>query len=124
MSSLTSRLAIPPSSYYYARRAAAAPDRWAEARAALAEEFEAVGGSRGYRYLRMRLAARGIACGERTVRRLMREEGLEVPRLRRPRRWSSYAGVNLNLNLPRFHLHFLTPRRRRLSGSSPRTPRG
>lgn len=28
------------------------------------------------------------------------------------------------LNLPRFHLHFLTPRRRRLSGSSPRTPRG
>lgn len=92
LSSLTSRLAIPPSSYYYARRAAAAPDRWAEARAALAEEFEAVGGSRGYRYLRMRLAARGIACGERTVRRLMREEGLEVPRLRRPRRWSSYAG--------------------------------
>ena len=28
------------------------------------------------------------------------------------------------VNLPRFHLHFLTPRRRRLSGSSPRTPRG
>ena len=28
------------------------------------------------------------------------------------------------MNLPRFHLHFLTPRRRRLSGSSPRTPRG
>lgn len=41
-------------------------------------------------------------------------------------RWSRIdrVNLNLNLNLPRFHLHFLTPRRRRLSGSSPRTPRG
>lgn len=89
---LASRLGIAPSSYHYARKAAAAPDRWAEARAAVVEEFEAAGRARGYRYVRRRLAERGIACGERTVRRLMAEEGCEVVYLRRPKRWSSYAG--------------------------------
>ncbi|MDQ9825831.1 IS3 family transposase, partial [Acinetobacter sp. 163] len=48
--------------------------------------------ARGYRYVPERLRARGIRCGERTVRRLMAEEGLVPVYLTRPKRWSSYAG--------------------------------
>lgn len=92
LSFLASRLRIAESSYHYARRAAAAPDRWAEARRAVVEEFEAAGRARGYRYVHRRLAERGVACGERTVRRLMAEEGCAVVYLKRPKAWSSYAG--------------------------------
>lgn len=92
LSCLASRLGIAASSYHYARAAAAAPDKWAEARAAVVEEFEGAGRSRGYRYVHRRLAERGIACGERKVRELMAEEGCVVVYLRRPKRWSSYAG--------------------------------
>lgn len=92
LSCLASRMGIAPSSYHYARAAAAAPDRWAEARAAVVEEFEAGKRARGYRYVHERLRARGIRCGERTVRRLMAEEGLVPVYLKRPKRWSSYAG--------------------------------
>lgn len=92
LSSLASRMGIAPSSYHYARNAAKAPDKWAEARAAVVEEFEAAGRARGYRYVHRRLAERGVACGERTVRRLMAEEGCEVVYAKRPKRWSSYAG--------------------------------
>lgn len=92
LSCLASRMGIAPSSYHYARAAAAAPDRRAEARAAVVEEFEAGKRARGYRYVHERLRARGIRCGERTVRRLMAEEGLVPVYLKRPKRWSSYAG--------------------------------
>ncbi|OUO61940.1 hypothetical protein B5F74_01630 [Collinsella sp. An271] len=51
LSCLASRLGIAASSYHYARAAAAAPDKWAEARAAVVEEFEGAGRSRGYRYV-------------------------------------------------------------------------
>lgn len=92
LSFLASRLGIAESSYHYARRAASAPDKWAEARAAVVEEFEAAGRARGYRHVHRRLAERGIPCGERKVRQLMAEEGCAVVYLRRPKRWSSYAG--------------------------------
>ncbi len=93
LSFLASELEIPLSGYHYARNAAATGrDRWAEARRAVVEEFEACGRSRGYRYIRRRLSERGIACGERTVRRLMAEEGCTVVYLKAGKKWSSYAG--------------------------------
>lgn len=61
LSCLASRMGIAPSSYHYARAAAAAPDRWAEARAAVVEEFEAGKRARGYRYVHERLRVRGLS---------------------------------------------------------------
>lgn len=92
LSFLASRLRIAESSCHYARRAAAAPDRWAEARRAVVEELEAAGRARGHRCVHRRPAERGVACGGRTVRRLTAEEGCGVVCLKRPRAWSSYAG--------------------------------
>ena len=46
----------------------------------------------GYRTMWARLRREGTRVSEKVVRRLMREEGLEVAYNRRRRRWSSYAG--------------------------------
>ena len=104
------------SSYEYARSAQAKGEAEgrAAARKAVIEAFEASGGTYGYRRVCAQVnadAGDGAAIGEWTVRSIMEEENLVARAARK-------------MNLPRFHLHFLTPRRRRLSGSSPRTPRG
>ena len=82
------------SSYYYIKAAKAAPDKYTEARAAVAEEFETAKRRRGYRYIRMRLRAREnpITLSGKVVRRLMAEEGCVVAYGKRKRRYSSYAG--------------------------------
>ncbi len=79
------------SSYYHVK---AAPDKYTEARAAVAEEFEAAKRRRGYRYVRMRLRAREnpIILSGKVVRRLMAEEGCVVAYGKRKRRYSSCAG--------------------------------
>lgn len=93
LSSLATRLDLSLSSYHYNHAALRRKNRDAKARAAVAEEFVAAKGSRGYRYIHRRLAERGIKAGEKKVRRLMVEQGLEVVYARRPkRRYSSYAG--------------------------------
>lgn len=93
LNSLATRLDLPLSSYHYNHAALRRKDKDAKARAAVAEEFVAVRGSRGYRYIHKRLAERGIKAGEKKVRRLMAEQGLEVVYARKPKRkYSSYAG--------------------------------
>lgn len=92
---LLGALSIAKSSYEYQRGALGAPDKYEAARAAVAEEFAAVGGSRGYRYIHRRLSQRGDcpAVGEKKVRELMAQAQCRVAYARKPRRrYSSYGG--------------------------------
>ena len=70
-------LGILSSSYYYCRSKPERADGYADARAAIKEEFELVRGSRGYRYIRQRLREREdpIRISGKKVRALMAEEG-------------------------------------------------
>lgn len=73
----------------------ALPDKYAELRRLVREEFEAEGGARGHRTVWARLRKRDnpVIVSEKVVLRLMREEGLEVPYSNKKKRsWSSYAG--------------------------------
>lgn len=87
-------LALPSSSYYYCKSKPERADRYAEARAAIREEFELVKGARGYRYIRQRLREREepIRISGKKVRALMAEEGCVVAYARKRRRYSSYKG--------------------------------
>ena len=90
--SITGFLRISKSSYEY-HRARLGIDRDAELRAAVTALFEEGGRTWGYRTIWARLRRAGTVVSEKVVRRVMREEGLEVVYNRRRRRgWSSYAG--------------------------------
>ena len=90
--SVTAFLRISKSSYEY-HRARLGADRDADIRGAVAAAFAEGRGAWGYRTVWARLRRGGIRCSEKRVRRVMREEGLEVVYARRRRRrWSSYAG--------------------------------
>lgn len=82
------------SSYYYCRSKPDRSDDYADARCAIREEFELVGRSRGYRYLRQRLREREepICISGKKVRSLMAEEGCVVAYARKRRGYSSYDG--------------------------------
>ena len=77
------------SSYEYAAGALARPEaaRRAESRASIIKAFEDSGATYGYRRI---VAQTGI--GERAVRAVMREEGLEARAAKKKRRYSSYRG--------------------------------
>lgn len=91
--SITAFLRISKSSYEYHRARLGPRDRDADIRAEVVAEFRAGDGAWGYRTVHARLRRAGIRCSEKRVRRVMREEGLEVVYARRRRRrWSSYAG--------------------------------
>ncbi|MDU6012139.1 MAG: IS3 family transposase [Slackia sp.] len=94
LSSLATRLDIPLSGCRYSHNAMEERrDKYARARSAVAEGFDAVKGARGHRCIHRRLAERGVHVGERKVRQLMAEEGCVVVYARRPKRgYSSYAG--------------------------------
>ena len=89
--SITAFLRISKSSYEY-HRARLGADRHAELRVQVRALFE--GGDRnwGYRRIWAELRRAGTRVSEKVVRRIMREEGLEVVYNKRRRRWSSYAG--------------------------------
>lgn len=85
------------SSYEYARNAQAGgeTEEHAAARKAVIEAFEASGGTYGYRRIYAQVnadAEDGAAIGERTVRDIMRDEGLVACAARKKRRYSSYEG--------------------------------
>ncbi len=90
--SITGFLRISKSSYEY-HRARLGRDRDADIRGAVRDVFGEGRGAWGYRTVWAHLRRRGVLCSEKRVRRVMREEGLEVVYDRRRRRgYSSYAG--------------------------------
>ena len=90
--SITRFLGMSKSSYEY-HRARLGRDRDADIRAEVVRLFREGCGSWGYRTIWARLRAAGTRASEKRVRRVMREEGLEVVYNRRRRRgYSSYAG--------------------------------
>lgn len=91
---LTASLRISKSSYEYQRAAIARADKYAAVREKVTEVFEGANRSRGYRYVthRLRELEDPIVVSEKVVRRIMREEGLEVVYKRRKRHYSSHEG--------------------------------
>lgn len=87
-------LGISKSSYEYQRASLARPDKCAEARKRVVEEFEAANRTRGYRCLTHALGQgrNPLVLSEKVVRRLMAEEGCRVICLKKAKRRSSYAG--------------------------------
>ncbi|WP_415857376.1 IS3 family transposase [Sinomonas sp. G460-2] len=91
MARLLKFLGLASSTYYYRRSKPVRPDRYAEARPALREEFANAYRAYGYRRMRVVLRTRhGLRISGKTVRRLMREEGCVCPVRRR--RYRSYRG--------------------------------
>ncbi|MBW3090037.1 IS3 family transposase [Bifidobacterium miconisargentati] len=83
------------STYYYERGAVAVGDRYAMLRARVTGLFEAGGRVWGYRRIHRMLRLDGadpLVVSEKVVRRIMREGNLRPVYLKRPKRWSSYAG--------------------------------
>lgn len=83
------------STYYYERGAIAAGDRYAVLRARVAGLFEQGGRAWGYRTIHRMLRldeSDPIVVSEKVVRRIMREGAMRPVYLKRPKRWSSYAG--------------------------------
>ena len=120
--SITGFLRISKSSYEYWRPRVAEPrDRDADIRAHVVRIFGEGSGCWGYRTVWARLRREGVEASEKRVRRVMREEGLEVVyNKRRARGYSSYAGevskapenlVNRISNRP--HPHMLSSNKNR-----------
>lgn len=83
------------STYYYERGAIAAGDGYAVLRARVAGLFEQGGRAWGYRTIHRMLRldeSDPIVVSEKVVRRIMREGAMRPVYLKRPKRWSSYAG--------------------------------
>ena len=83
------------STYYYERGVIAAGDKYAALRERVRRLFERGGRVWGYRTIHRMLrldADDPLAVSEKVVRRIMREGGMRPVYLKRPKRWSSYAG--------------------------------
>lgn len=116
LAQLLARLKMAKSSYYYQVKALAAPDKYANLRLLIREEFEAEGKARGHRTIWARLRRRQVpvVVSEKVVLRLMKEEGLFVPYSNRhSRHWSSYQGEisRRPKNLVERHFHAEAPNR-------------
>lgn len=90
---LLSALGMARSSHQHRLKAMKGPGRDAEAREMVRAVFDASDGAYGRRRIHDELASRGHAVGERRIRRIMAEEGLEARGRTKPKRgYSSYAG--------------------------------
>lgn len=88
---LLKKLDLPKSSYYYERKRLQVPDKYESVRRRIQEIFKENRSCYGYRRVKAVLAREGLNISEKVVRRLMREEGLQVQQKRR-RRYSSFQG--------------------------------
>lgn len=75
------------STYYYNRKALSAPVRHESARKALKDLHKRHRGRYGYRRMTAALRQQGIVLNHKTVRKLMREEGIEC-KIRRKRKYN------------------------------------
>lgn len=83
---------LKPSSYYYARAAATKPDRYQEIRSIMHEISDKSAHTYGSPRIWQSLRSQGIFISEKVVRRLMKEESIEVRYARKKRKYSSYIG--------------------------------
>lgn len=91
LNELLSKLHISKSSYYYQEQSIRRGDPYSEFRARIHEIFQDVGRCYGYRRIHAILKREGIVISEKVVRRIMREDNLEVPAPKR-KKYSSYVG--------------------------------
>ena len=89
--SITGFLRISKSSYEY-HRARLGCDKYAHLRREVRSAFDASNRTFGYRRIWATLKRRGVRVSEKVVRRIMREEDLEVVRPNKPRKYCSYKG--------------------------------
>ncbi|WP_164470998.1 IS3 family transposase [Gordonibacter sp. Marseille-P4307] len=85
-------LELPPSSHCYAAAAAKRPDAYAEVRPPIHEIAAGSGNAYGSPRIWLALRGRGVFISEKVVRRLMKEERVEVRYAKRKRKYPSYAG--------------------------------
>lgn len=78
--------------YYHDSRDEAPRSRADEVRDLVRELFEKGRARWGYRTIWARMRRAGVACSEKVVRRVMREEGLSVVYVKRRRKFNSYGG--------------------------------
>ena len=96
---LLRRMKLSRSSYYYQIKAFAAEDKYEYLRHEVVRIFLENKARYGYRRIHAELKRTGIKVSEKVVRRVMKEEGLEV-KIRKARKYSSYRGDCPKTSLP------------------------
>ena len=91
LAELLAELDLPRSSYFYHCARLKGPDKYADARIAIADLFQSNHRCYGYRRMRAALSRRQLHISEKVVQRLMKQECLVVAANRR-RRYGSYLG--------------------------------
>jgi transposase InsO family protein/transposase-like protein len=91
LSELFAELDLARSSYFYHCSRLRRPDKYADARVAIADVFQSNHRCYGYRRMRAALSRRQLLISEKVVQRLMKQECLVVAANRR-RRYGSYLG--------------------------------
>lgn len=88
---LLRKMKLSRSSYYYQIKALATEDKYKYLRHEVARIFLESKARYGYRRIHVELKKIGIKVSEKIVRRVMKEEGLEI-KIRKARKYSSYKG--------------------------------
>ena len=91
LKTLLSQLSLSKSSYFYQQHVFERDDKYASIRPRLKIIFKQNYASYGYRRMKLELADESIQLSEKVIRRLMKEENLQVIN-RRYQKYSSYAG--------------------------------
>ncbi len=88
---LLKRLNMAKSSYYYQVKQLQSNNKYEKLRETIRGIFEENKGCFGYRRIHVLLKNRGVIVSEKVIRRIMKEESLEV-KTRRTRKYNSYKG--------------------------------
>jgi len=91
LSELLAQLRLPRSTYFYHKACLKAGDKYLAVRQTICDIFEQNYRCYGYRRMKAALAEQDIILSEKVVQRLMKQEGLLVPKPKR-RRYGSYLG--------------------------------
>jgi putative transposase len=79
------------SSYCYQKKVLKAPDKYAKVREKIKQAFKESSCRYGYRRIQVILQRNAITVSEKVIRRLMKEEGLAITKVKK-RKYNSYAG--------------------------------
>src|SRR5690606_38380946 len=92
LQSLLQVLDLKPSSYHYCVGVVNRPDKHADLRALIRDIARGSGNTYGSPRIWLALRRQGVRVSEKVVRRIMREEQIQVFYAKRKRRYSSYEG--------------------------------